>query len=438
MISHHSYVQRRFQISLYLTFRRILIFCLLGYAFLGKGFAYIGYPPFYVDAFIVGVCLYYIFYKKLWSLGKDISVFILYLFMIWGLIRTIPYLKEYRIDALRDSVIYFYANLAIVVIYLTKRYAFERYIVAWYAKWMKWLPIWAFVGISISLFWRDYVPRWPWGPMGGVSIVYLKTGDVAVHLAGIFAFFVLVSPYLKQKFFESFFSNLSWAGTLLLVIFRSRSAFLVTFVSFLLLVPYIKFKDLIKLIMVSFFVILVLISLLILDVNKDIGGGRTISFEQIIINVQSIFVDTNSYVDNTKYWRLLWWQEIINYTINGPYFWLGKGFGINLADDDGFQVTPDGSLRSPHNFHLAILARSGFPGFILWIMFITTLLVRLWRGAVISKNKNTFQKGLRLWILVYLITMLINATFDVYLEGPMGGVWFWTLCGLGIGILLKK
>jgi len=27
------------------------------------------------------------------------------------------------------------------------------------------------------------------------------------------------------------------------------------------------------------------------------------------------------------------------YTIHGRYFWTGKGFGVNLADDDGFRWT---------------------------------------------------------------------------------------------------
>jgi hypothetical protein len=36
------------------------------------------------------------------------------------------------------------------------------------------------------------------------------------------------------------------------------------------------------------------------------------------------------------------------------------------------------------------------------------------------------------WILIYWVAVLVNASFDVYLEGPQGGVWFWCLLGLGI------
>ena len=41
--------------------------------------------------------------------------------------------------------------------------------------------------------------------------------------------------------------------------------------------------------------------------------------------------------------------------------------------------------------------------------------------------------GLFFFIGVFWLAFLINATFDVYLEGPMGGIWFWSVFGLGIG-----
>lgn len=128
-------------------------------------------------------------------------------------------------------------------------------------------------------------------------------------------------------------------------------------------------------------------------------------------------------------WRLYWWETIIDYTIKGPYFWLGKGYGINLADSDGFQVTRDHSLRSPHNATMNFLARSGWPGLILWLAFLLALGIAMFSG-VISKR---FAPGLReqlLWLLAYWLAFLLNSSVDVFLEGPMGGVWFWSLVGL--------
>ena len=93
------------------------------------------------------------------------------------------------------------------------------------------------------------------------------------------------------------------------------------------------------------------------------GRERLLSFEQLIENLASISSEsTVGDLDGTKQWRLDWWATIVDYTIHGDYFWEGKGFGINLADDDGFQVDlEDHSLRSPHNGHLTILARAGVP-----------------------------------------------------------------------------
>ena len=36
----------------------------------------------------------------------------------------------------------------------------------------------------------------------------------------------------------------------------------------------------------------------------------------------------------------------------------------------------------------------------------------------------------------YATSIVINATFDVVLEGPMQGIWFWCLFGLGVGSVM--
>ena len=67
-------------------------------------------------------------------------------------------------------------------------------------------------------------------------------------------------------------------------------------------------------------------------------------------------------LEGTKAWRLRWWDQIVEYTIDGDVLLDGKGFGINLADSDGFQVHADGSLRAPHNGHIEILAQGRRAG----------------------------------------------------------------------------
>ena len=64
---------------------------------------------------------------------------------------------------------------------------------------------------------------------------------------------------------------------------------------------------------------------------------------------------------------------IINDTFHGPNFWTGRGFGLNLADEDGFagnDLRGTAPLRSPHNAHMTLLARAGVPGFFLWLLLL--------------------------------------------------------------------
>jgi hypothetical protein len=169
--------------------------------------------------------------------------------------------------------------------------------------------------------------------------------------------------------------------------------------------------------------------------SADVEHPRYISAEQEINNVKSIFTDSDDEgLSGSKQWRLLWWDTIINYTIHGPYFWKGKGFGVNLADDDGFQVEADHSLRSPHNGHLTMLARGGVPMLSLWVLCQLTLAYGLITSAWSARRSGRRHWfGLLVFLLVYWAAFLINASFDVFLESPVGGIWFWCVYGTAIG-----
>ena len=121
------------------------------------------------------------------------------------------------------------------------------------------------------------------------------------------------------------------------------------------------------------------------DVSIPTGGGREISVNQIVDNVQSVFFSTEEdTLAGTIDWRLQWWTGIINDTFHGKNFWSGSGFGNNLAKmfgiDDG---TPN---RSPHNGHLTILAREGVPGFVMWMPAGDDLPTALWLSKPVRQR----------------------------------------------------
>jgi len=164
---------------------------------------------------------------------------------------------------------------------------------------------------------------------------------------------------------------------------------------------------------------------------------RSNTIDQIIKNIASIFSTTSDdRLEGSKAFRLRWWGSIVNYTVFGDYFWTGKGFGVNLADDDGFQANADGSLRSPHNSHMTALARMGVPGFVLWILLQGAFGIGLLRSVLAHRRAGvTSVATVGAWILAYWVAMMVDTSFDPYLEGPQGGIWIWSLFGLGMVVM---
>jgi len=168
-----------------------------------------------------------------------------------------------------------------------------------------------------------------------------------------------------------------------------------------------------------------------------IEGGRSIGAEQIVENFASMVGSSDtSNLDGTKSWRLRWWKAIEDYTFHGPYFWTGKGFGMGLAEEDGFVVGKEFGtpiVRSPHNAHYTLLARMGVPGFVLWVALNVAWSFMMLRHWAMARHRGDVQWAkIFIWIGCYEFAALINATFDVALEGPMQGIWFWALFGFGI------
>jgi hypothetical protein len=169
---------------------------------------------------------------------------------------------------------------------------------------------------------------------------------------------------------------------------------------------------------------------------------RPVSAHQIVENAKSIIGQSGHQTEGTKQWRINWWDVIINDMFHGPSFWTDRGSGLNLADADGFGGTgdprnPHPPLRSPYNAHMTLLARTGVPGAVLWLLVLLS-----WGGMMLNAMFTARARGDERWVELFLFatwyaaSIIINATFDVTLEGPMQGIWYWCLFGLGTGSVM--
>jgi hypothetical protein len=165
--------------------------------------------------------------------------------------------------------------------------------------------------------------------------------------------------------------------------------------------------------------------------------GRPATLQQMLDNLLSIFgPSSDGGLEGSKQFRLAWWGTIVDYTVFGNYFWTGKGFGVNLADSDGFQSTLDHSLRSPHNSEMTVLARMGVPGLVLWILLQGAFGIGLLRATWAYRGAGDPRLAvIGALLFVYWVAMLVDTSFDPYLEGPQGGIWFWVVFGLGLVVM---
>ncbi len=401
-----------------------LCLVLFGYAAGGRGFAYWGIPPIGSGEVMLVIGVFMLLkcgvLTRLLSMREWLP---LMAFMSWGCVRTIPYLDIYGKDTIRDAVIWGYGTYAfIVAALLISNPARVQKLVINYRKFViAFLLIAPFISVAVAFF-EGSLPQLPWG----VPIVQVKAGDLCVHLAGCFAYIVALGRGLNP-WFISFFMPLNLGLNI-----QGRAgmvAFAVAIGTAMVLRPFHPRA------MRIFFVIGLALFILWATNFKIQKGPRELSFNQLVKGFSSIFKEQDDEaLDGSKQWRMQWWTKIINYTFYGQYFWTGKGFGINLATDDGFQTDDEASLRSPHNGHMTMLARTGVPGLSLWAMIQLVFAYTVVRAYIRArKRKHMNWSGLFMFLGTYWAAFVANATFDVFLEGPMGGIWFWCIYGAGIG-----
>ena len=406
-------------------FARCLAFILFGYGVIGRGFAYLGFNPLFVGELVLGLGILAMFSSRhLGEVLKTGTARWLAIFLGWSALMTLPYIPQYGMMALRDGVLWGYGVFGLIVASVVMasprimRWMLVRYRMFALAFLLTAWAMWTISSMELL--------KWVTVPGTEVGFFNIKGGDQLVHLAAIAAFVSVGMSRHRMLMLAGILFNFAFLLT-------SKRAGMVAFVlAFGVLV--MMNPPRLKLAGIVYAGLLGVSLLLLLNPRIDLGGDREISVEQMTDNVVSTFDKSgSSTLDETKSWRLDWWTKIVNYSMTPRYIMTGKGYGINLATDDGFQVREDKSLRSPHNAHLNVLARSGVPGFLLWLLVHGTWFLSMLRGAFAAKRKNLYQwHGIFCFLMCYWIALNANASFDVFLEGPMGGIWLWSVMGFGI------
>jgi hypothetical protein len=384
------------------------------YVFLNKGVAY----TYLVEAlWLFGILLLLMHRKKVELIWNKTTKLILFFIAISCIYILRGFAKYDILDLIRDSFIFQYGWF-VFILFLFK----DKIEQVWETLFFiyKWFPFVALLNFILQYF----VPFFETvTPFGGIPILLYKNGDMGVQL--------LISTLLLLYTFEK--KPLKWRVLLSLVIALdflilasySRSgivAFLSSMLCFIYFNKDIQLQSRVRLLLKYLPVILLIVTPIYINIKvTENFQGRSVGFEQIKNNFSSIIGGTTDATsEDNVVWRLVWWAKILDYSFSAPNFFIGKGLGMSLATDDDI-ITLDENLRSPHNFHLNIMARFGVLIFLIWTYCLIQVLKPLFKKQLIAR---------RLLIGCILLAFLINASFDVFLEGPMGAFPFWTWVGL--------
>ena len=135
---------------------------------------------------------------------------------------------------------------------------------------------------------------------------------------------------------------------------------------------------------------------------------------------------------NTQF-RTVWWQTVFDETVQkGPWFGLGFGYDLTAGFMRAYFPTGGGedtaTTRSPHSIWMTIFGRMGVIGLLSFIAVSISICRNALRTARLVARRKQPAETLGHWCAVLVI--LGSASFGVVLEGPMGGILFWSLLGL--------
>ena len=385
------------------------------YAYFNKGVAY----AFLAEALLLIGFILIILNLKDFVLLLNKPVKIIIFFMAITILAVIPAILKYPLpEVAQDASMFLYAGFVFLV-FLIKDH--QKELLNKLCKVYSWYPLIVFTNFILV----SYVPFFQEVKLfGGIPLMLYKYGDMAVHLL-ITTLLILCGEIKMNK--KWLLLNTLLIVYLFLVIATYNRAGMVAYLTGIILFFWVfrkrftpaSLNSYLKFIPFFFIVVIGFYANTKVDENFQ---GRKVGLTQLQQNVVSIFdnsVDEGGLSDN-KIWRLAWWYSILQQSVQGSNIFIGRGLGENLAVISDVK-TEDENLRSPHNFHLNVLARFGYPVFLIWMAWIILHLKK------INVRRCT---DLQILILVSFLAFIINASFDVYLEGPMGAFPFWTWLGI--------
>jgi O-antigen ligase len=426
---------------------RLLGVLLAGYLLFDRAFAYLHLPgtPLYVGELVLVVgglgTLAATGYLRVVVMDEPIMA-LLSAFFLWGLVRFLPGLRDYGVDAVRDFALVYYCLFAFFTAAALAKSPdiLRRWIVQLdrFLPWLLlWLPVATVVGSLASL-------NGPNVPFTSVPILTHAAGSAAIAALLALGFLWLFPGTRSPR------SRAAWSILALVIIALSatqnRGGLFSAAAGVVVGLAFFRDRLRLRLIVRAVVPIALVLSLAaLLPLQVPIAGWqyRSFSVPQLFANVASVGgrqeVGTlNSTAAGREHlWTLVYQKEVADDALI-----YGSGFGINVAAQVGVYETSSGPadlLRNPHNSHLDVLARTGLVGLCLWIV--------LWLGwywRLVVGCRRLMRCGLylrrRVAVLCLMMTtaILTSSFFAPQLEGAQVAALLWTAFGVGVVVTSSR
>jgi hypothetical protein len=424
-------------VSLFALYGRLLGPLLGGYLLFDKAFAYLHLPgmPMFVGEMVLGVgalaAVLATSYLRA-PIRDEPILALLCVFALWGLIRTLPGLGPYGMDALRDSALWYYSLFAFFIPAALARSPelLDRFILQ-LTRLTPWLLLWLPLGLILA----PMSNKAPTVPFSSVSVLSHKPGNAAIAAMLVLGCMWLFPDTRGAR------SRAAWSVMALVVIAlaatQNRGGLLGGVAGATVGLAFVRNRlGLVTRAVVITAVGLSLAAMLSLKVPFAGAQGREYSATQLVSNVLSLGGgDSPGNLGGTVNGREELWSRILDKQVADGHLVEGFGFGQNLATAVGVYDAGTDALRSPHNSHLHIIARMGLVGLSFWIA--------LWVGwywRLITGCRRLTLRGLHVrrqvagLSLMVTTAILVSSYFDPQLEGPQVAALLWTAFGVGVAV----
>ena len=427
---------------LLVLYGRLLGPLLAGYLLFDKAFAYLHVPgtPLFVGEIVLVVGTFGVLaatgYLRIPVRNEPILALLL-AFMLWGLVRAVSGVRDYGLDAVRDSALWYYGLFALLVVAALARHAglLDRLLLG-LGRLTPWLLLWLPIELLLIPLDKGASPLLAI-PDSKISVLEHKPEDTATGALIAIGCLWLLPTRRGVK------SRIALAALAFVVIALSatqnRGGLLGATAGLAIGLTFSRnpvhlFTKALAAVVIG----LTLVTLLPLQIPLVGTQGRAFSVSQLSENVISLGTDELAgRQDGTADSRKVLWTKVLDKQVADGRLLDGSGFGLNLARDVGEYDTPGESkpspVRSPHNSHLDVLARMGVVGLslwaALWLAWYRRLIVGLRR---LERHGLHARRQVSVLCLMVATSILVSTFFDPQLEGAQIAALLWTVFGIGV------